>query len=284
LADLVAAAADAEPEKPAGEGQQLRPLKRSQRDTCVMMRATLLGKVGDEHDTTGNDRNNRDTTVFDNPQGTPNESWIVWQIWNAMDTNCVGYVEAFDFIKWFSSRGKLSLAPKLWKSVSGKEDRITLLNILRSLWPRAQSDDFDAMRLVMEERKTRELNLVPAPEEMSHEQRFDLIKVFEFLDSDGSGEISMKELEEAGFMSKEDAHFNVTKFSGGKSGLDVEMFLEMMCPHGYRYSKNSTTAYADSGDGSIINQDPTDGQWYRESLPPKADRFLRSLYPERYSS
>ena len=44
----------------------------------------------------------------------------------------------------------------------------------------------------MEERKTRELNLVPAPEEMSHEQRFDLIKVFEFLDSDGSGEISMK--------------------------------------------------------------------------------------------
>ena len=24
-------------------------------------------------------------------------------------------------------------------------------------------------------------------------------------------------------MSKEDAHFNVTKFSGGKSGLDVEM-------------------------------------------------------------
>ena len=108
-----------------------------------------MAQVGDEHDTTGNDRNNRDTTVFDNPQGTPNESWIVWQIWNAMDTNCVGYVEAFDFIKWFSSRGKLSLAPKLWKSVSGKEDRITLLNILRSLWPRAQSDDFDAMRLVI---------------------------------------------------------------------------------------------------------------------------------------
>merc|ERR550514_1636123 len=117
------------------------------------------------------------------------------------------------------------------------------------------------MRLVMEERKKRELNLVDPPDEMSAEQRFDLIKVFEFLDTDASGEISVAELTGAGFMSKEEAIFNVDKFSGGKNELDVEMFLEMMCPHGYRYSKDSTTAYADSWDGSIINQDPTDGQW-----------------------
>jgi len=231
-----------------------------------------------------NDRNNRDTTVFDNPRGTAEEAWIVWLVWSNMDSNYEGYVEAFDFIRWFSSRGKLSLAPKLWKAVSGDSDRITLNHILRSLWPRAQTADFDAMRLIMEDRKRRELNVVPAPEEMSSEQRFDLIKVFEYLDSDGSGEISVTELTDAGFMSKEDAIFNVRKFSKGKDELDVEMFLEMLCPHGYRFSKDSTTAYADSGDGSIINKDPTDGLWYRESLPPKADRFLRSLYPERYNT
>merc|ERR1719487_2562721 len=102
----------------------------------------------------------------------------------------------------------------------------------------------------MEEREKRKLNLVPPPELMTSEQRFDLIKVFEFLDSDGSGEISVKELEDAGFMSKEEALFNIDKFSKGGKELDVEMFLEMMCPHGHRYSKDSTTGYADTGDGS----------------------------------
>jgi hypothetical protein len=247
-----------------------------------MMRATLLGKVGDEQEA-GNDRNNRDTTVFDNPQGTADEACMVWQIWAAMDTNCEGYVDTFNFIRWFSSRGRLSIAPKLWKSVSGENDRITIHHVLRSLWPRAQTADLDAMRLIMEQRETRKLNLVDAPDLMSSEQRHDLIKVFEFLDADGSGEISVAELEGAGFMSKEEALWNVKKFSGGGKELNVEMFLEMMCPHGSRYSKDCTTAYADSGDGSIINKDPIDGLWYRNTLPPKADRFLRSLYPERYN-
>jgi hypothetical protein len=200
-----------------------------------------------------------------------------------MDQNCEGRVEAYDFIRWFSERGKLPLAPKLWKAVSGKEDQIALNHLLRILYPRAQSRDFDAMKSMMEELKKRELNRVPAPEVMTYEQRFDLIKVFEFLDADGSGEISVKELTGAGFMSQEEAVSNVDKFSKGHGELDVEMFLEMMCPHGYRYSKESTIAYADTGDGSSIQKDPTDGQWYRETLPPNSDRFLRSLYPERYS-
>merc|ERR1719240_765409 len=139
------------------------------------------------------------------------------------------------------------------------------------------------MKLAMEERKTRELSRVPAPTLMTHDQRFDLIKVFEFLDADGSGEISVKELTDAGFMSREEAVSNVNKFSNGRGELDVEMFLEMMCPHGYRYSEASTVAYADSGDGSTIRRDPADGKWYRDTLPPKTDGFLRSLYPERYS-
>merc|ERR1719326_2538365 len=126
------------------------------------------------------------------------------------------------------------------------------------------------MRLVMEERKKRELNRVPAPDPMTYQQRFDLIKVFEFLDADGSGEISVKELTDAGFMSQEEAISNVNKFSKGRGELDVEMFLEMMCPHGYRYSQESTIAYADTGDGSTIQKDPADGQWYRETLPPKS--------------
>jgi hypothetical protein len=200
-----------------------------------------------------------------------------------MDQNYEGRVEAYDFIRWFSERGKLPLAPKLWKAVSGKEDRITLNNLLRTLWPRAQSADFDAMKSIMEERKRRELSLVPAPDVMTYEQRFDLIKVFEFLDADGSGEISVKELTDAGFMSQEEAVANVEKFSRGRRELDVEMFLDLMCPHGYRYSKESTIAYADTGDGSTIRKDPANGQWYRETLPPKSDGFLRSLYPERYS-
>merc|ERR1719420_2603336 len=114
------------------------------------------------------------------------------------------------------------------------------------------------MRLIMEEREKRKLNLVDPPEEMSRDVRFDLIKVFEFLDADGSGEISVKELIDAGFMSREEAVSNVDKFSRGRGELDVEMFLEMMCPHGYRYSEESTIAYADGGDGSTIRKDPAD--------------------------
>merc|ERR1712182_88017 len=89
------------------------------------------------------------------------------------------------------------------------------------------------------------------------------IKVFEFLDADGSGEISVKELIDAGFMSREEAVSNVDKFSKGRGELDVEMFVEMMCPLGYRYSKESTIAYDDTGDGSTIKKDPTDRKWYR---------------------
>jgi hypothetical protein len=277
-AEVIAGIAQADAEKQL-EGQPLKPLKSFQRDSCIMMRATLLGKVGDENDR----KVSRDTTAFDNPRGSAEDLWAVWRIWAEMDQNCVGRVEAYDFIRWFSERGRIALAAKLWKAVSGKEDQITLNHMLRVLWPRAQSADFDAMKLTMEERKRRELSVVPAPDIMTHEQRFDLIKVFEFLDADGSGEISVKELIDAGFMSREEAVSNVDTFSKGSGELDVEMFLEMMCPHGYRYSKESTSAYDDSGDGSTIKKDPTDRKWYRETLPPNCDQFLRSLYPERYS-
>ena len=105
----------------------------------------------------------------------------------------------------------------------------------------------------------------------------ELRKLFEKVDLDGSGEISVKELIDAGFMSREEAVSNVDTFSKGSGELDVEMFVEMMCPLGYRYSKESTIAYDDTGDGSTIKKDPTDRKWYRETLPPNCDQFLPKL-------
>jgi hypothetical protein len=207
-----------------------------------------------------------------------------------MDQAGDGHVDTYDFFRWVSEMDKSNHSSFLWKAVAGQEGgsaavagqaRITIRHLLRILWPKAETEDLDHMIDYIEQRHTQELLLVPEPTEMPQEMRSDLVKVFESLDADKSKYITVEELVGEGYMSRDDAVSKMAKFAKGEEKLSCEQFIEMMCPDGYRCTKDQTFALCADGDGCVIRLNPNDGNWYRSKLKNK--RFLRSLYPERYS-
>lgn len=217
----------------------------------------------------------------ESPQGTPEEIWKAWQAWTSMDQAAGGYVKMYDFFRWVSEMDKSKHSAFLWKAVAGQEARITIEHLLRVLWPRAQRAHLEAMVDHIEQSNTQQLLVVPEPDLMTHEMQSGLAKVFEALDADRDNKISVSELVNAGYMSNEEAVDKVATFAKGGQELSLDQFVEMMCPDGYRYSKDASVALCAEGDGCIIRLNPNNGKWYRATLP--SNRFLRSLYPERYS-
>jgi hypothetical protein len=262
----------------------------SHSDPSYMMRFMVLGNAGRPRGASKSPRNSKapaaDTATgvlltYESPQGTPEEIWAAWRAWESMDQVCDGYVDTYDFFRWVSDMDKSKHSAFLWKAVAGQEERIRMKHLLRILWPRAERANLDDMVDYIEQRNTQNLLRVPEPDVMLPEMRNDLAKVFEALDADGDGDITVQELVGAGFMHREEAVEKVDRFSRGAGSLTVEQFVEMMCPDGIRYSADTTVALCGQGDGAIIRLNPNDGKWYRSTLP--CNRFLRSLYPERYS-
>jgi hypothetical protein len=215
-------------------------------------------------------------------EGTPEEIWKAWQAWKSMDQAAGGYVDMFNFFRWMSEMDMSKQSAFLWKAIAGQETRITMKHLLRLLWPRAQHAHLKAMVDHIEQTNTKQLLMVPEPDLMIPEMQSDLAKVFETLDVDKDNKITVKELVDAGYMSHDAAVDKVATFSKGGQEVSRDQFVEMMCPDGYRYSKDTTVALCAEGDGCIIRLNPNDGKWYRATLP--STRFLLSLYPERKSA
>jgi Ca2+-binding EF-hand superfamily protein len=213
-------------------------------------------------------------------QGTKDEVWEAWRTWRSIDADAQGYVAMVSFFRWVSDCGKSAHSQKLWEATAGKAERITLKHFLQVLWPKAKDDDLDAMLDHAEQLQTKAMLEVPTPAVICAQQQKELTSVFQSLDADKSGEITVAELVNARFMCHEEATAKVERFSEDGENLTLEHFLEMMTPDGYRWSEDATLALCADGDGTLVRKNPNDGKWYRANL--RNTDFLRSLYPERH--
>lgn len=180
---------------------------------------------------------------------------IALPAWAPMDG-----IQCEEGLELVSSQAIGKLADKFFR----RKSWFSLEDVFRAIWISSTTSDVQTMRtwckeFAEEERAAR----VATPPLLQQADLDDLKAVFHHYEEQGTGTISFDRLVELGLIVANEKYDCQKKWDlNGDGVLEIEEFLDMMCPAGYRATKQSRVGM--SKDGARIRFDETEGFWRRE--------------------
>lgn len=232
-------------------------LSPERREACEAMRLFLFGKVGNESSRRARDQER----TFYETQGSQDQILELYKVWRVLDADGSGRVDFTECKKYlqqkkaeaesiFSSGSKQAnaaeRAEKAIKILLSKKSSFVIEDMIRICWPCAHFKDIVQMKSTIDEAEC--AKRVPAPPVLPQEELNALIENFQYLDRDGSGNVTIMELVESGMVDADTATKNMELFDMDGSGeLSVWEFCEMFCRPGFRAYPEARTAMDDEG-------------------------------------
>mmetsp|Transcript_91421 Transcript_91421/g.175305 ORF Transcript_91421/g.175305 Transcript_91421/m.175305 type:complete len:863 (+) Transcript_91421:16-2604(+) len=274
-------------------------IDKPQREACLMMRLFVFGHLGSSEQLTPLERE----TMIREPIGTKQQVHSLHLLWTHLDEDNSGRVDMQEFRKGaelsmrqkFRKRGGelpgLLLPEELAEQLGnlqtdrkartkfisrvcdrcgglllGKKSSFAMQDMMRLMWPCAKADSIKVMTgwchdFVQESKKHR----VETPPVLDQEQFEDLCSIFKHYDAKGSGEIHFDHLVTVGLIYED----QIDKWredwdADGNGLLDMTEFCDMMCPAGFRATKDSLVG--SQKDGRRVRFDHWIDGWREELL------------------
>lgn len=164
---------------------------------------------------------------------------------------------------------------KLTTHLLGKKGSFAIEDMMRTIWMKAKRDDIKTMKswckqFFEEARNAR----VSTPPLLQQGELDGLRSVFKHYDTEGTGCLSFDQLVTLGLIYKDQKEKCKEEWdSDGNGIIDIHEFCEMMCPAGYRATRDSKVGTIK--DGTRVRFDMTANCWRVEN----ADIDLLSLNP-----
>jgi len=248
------------------------PITPAKKEACQLLRFFVFGTIGTEQVTTQQEAD----AVFHETIGTQEQVCTLHNLWQRLDINNSGRVDVAEFrafatrhlqdkfeaglpnvpsaprvpdiwhnlrVSWGEDRDKViaRLCEKVELQLLGRKSSFGIDDMMRLIWLRAQLTDLRTMKawcqeVVEEAARTR----VHSPPALTTQEFEDLCTVFRHYDDAGSGEILFEDLVSKGLIYEDQVKTCKKEWDGNGNGtLGMREFCEMMCPAGYRASKES---------------------------------------------
>lgn len=170
----------------------------------------------------------------------------------------IGQEEDFDKIpQWFPiktleeiPKQVHGIQEKLQQALGAKRGTISIEDLIKLLWPAAQSSDIrDIRRVGKETLEEAERQTVLPPKELPEEDLEGLKSVFRTIDIYGHGRLSLEQMVDDGFMVFDAASRRDFAFwdKDGDGHINETEFCGLMCPTGYRVDSKATYGTSEEG-------------------------------------
>jgi hypothetical protein len=218
--------------------QKLPPHKRQ---ACEAIRMAIFGDAmwqGKDAPKTDKEK----LKIFEEARGSEKDVIKMWQCWKELDEDDSGDCDIREFLHYFRHKGLPYVAERAIKGAFGDTNAgkpFQFENLMCMIWPRCGAEDIDWAKGVIENYKLIGHQDTGAALDLPDEMYVELIETFNWIDADGGGSCSVKELLDCElFPTKDKALETMAKFSlGEEDELSLEQFLEVMCPAGYQIPK-----------------------------------------------
>lgn len=217
------------------------------REACECLRNLFLGYVGNEKY-----KETAKHLVFEQRRGTRLEVQRFADVWQELDADFSGDVDAAEFIDHFANKkggkdvDKFTCSRSLGYLMGGRRERLaeefrseaprgrcTKDGVLQLMWPKAAQADLDWMNAIIFARNL-ESKRCSTPHMLPVAKRYELHENFRYLDKGRVGHLTYESLSESGLVDKEIAQTLKAQFDKDDNNkLDYVEFLEMLCPYGY---------------------------------------------------
>eukprot|EP00746_Dinoflagellata_sp_MGD_P013161 gnl/MRDRNA2_/MRDRNA2_128335_c0_seq1.p1 gnl/MRDRNA2_/MRDRNA2_128335_c0~~gnl/MRDRNA2_/MRDRNA2_128335_c0_seq1.p1 ORF type:complete len:491 (+),score=116.20 gnl/MRDRNA2_/MRDRNA2_128335_c0_seq1:139-1611(+) len=218
--------------------QKLPPHKRQ---ACEAIRMAIFGDAcwqGKDAPKTDKEK----LKIFEESRGSEKDVIRMWQCWKELDEDDSGDCDIREFLHYFRHKGLPYVAERAIKGAFGDQNAgkaFQFEQLMGMIWPRCGPEDVEWMKMVIENYKLIGHQETGAAMDLPDEMYVELIETFNWIDADGGGSCSVKELLDCElFPTKEKALDTMAKFDLGEDDeLSLEQFLEVMCPVGYQIPK-----------------------------------------------
>lgn len=256
-----------------GEGSPTgRPqpnLSQDRKEACQMLRFFVFGQVGNE-----SAKNHKEKEqVYLESMGSREKVRMLHNLWMHLDEDGSGRVDIHEFREYAlknmmdkfkeASPNVLAALPawaqvrsgtpeegarfihkfceKLTQLLLGKKSSFVIEDMMKLVWPSARVFDVKAMRKMCNEFMSATCRKrVKTPPVLPASEVDGLESVFRFFDEDRSGSVMLEELISKGLIYSDQAAQYIAEWDKNGDGcLDLKEFCDMMCPCGYRASKES---------------------------------------------
>lgn len=215
---------------------------QKKKEACDSIRFLIFGCLGNEH-MQAKDKHK----LYEQSRGTREEIFQLYQVWSQMDEDGSGDVEYQEFLNFFSrNKADRLLGMRCVKFLVGSggmpnsEGEVndgsgcTIEDMMKLIWLEAKQDDILVMLKWFREAAFNQKR-VSTPPLLPKKKRRELYENFRYLDREGTGKITYRDLVDSGLVDEEMAQDLMRRYDTDGSGdLDGEEFLELLCPNGYR--------------------------------------------------